>query len=152
MHLRHKSVKTSFRLVFFMMAVLNRAVLAFLISGMIAGDCFLSHTRYPPIDSPSPFLVRRRFDILVFVMLRQSLTDLILATNTEGSGKAASCVRAFDMFGPILAKHDPKPIVGGSTWHDFSFADIYALYEWMSADDRKKLKSYRQQLVGKGKR
>lgn len=40
-------------------------------------------------------------------------------------GKAASCVRALDMLGPILAKHYPKPIVGGSVWHGFSLADIH---------------------------
>ena len=38
-------------------------------------------------------------------MLRQSFTDFIFATNTDGSGKAASYVRALDMLGPILAKH-----------------------------------------------
>ena len=32
--------------------------------------------------------------------------------NTDGSGKAASCVRALDMFGPILTKHYPNPIIG----------------------------------------
>ena len=45
-------------------------------------------------------------------MLRQSFTDFIFATNTDGSGKAASCVRALDMFGPILTKHYPNPIIG----------------------------------------
>ena len=29
-------------------------------------------------------------------------------------GKAASYVRAFDMLDPILTRHYPKPIVGGS--------------------------------------
>ena len=38
-------------------------------------------------------------------MLRQSFTDFIFATNTDGSGKAASYVRALDMLGPILTKH-----------------------------------------------
>ncbi len=60
-------------------------------------------------------------------MLRQSFTDFIFATNTDGSGKAASYVRALDMLGPILAKHYPKPIVGGSVWHGFSLADIHAV-------------------------
>ena len=46
-------------------------------------------------------------------MLRQPVTDFIFATNTDGGGKAAFCVRALDMLGPI---HYPKPIVGGSTW------------------------------------
>ena len=35
-------------------------------------------------------------------MLRQSFTDFIFAMNTDGSGKAASYVRALDMLGPIL--------------------------------------------------
>ena len=45
-------------------------------------------------------------------MLRQSFTDFIFVTNTDGSGKAASCVRALDMLGPILTKHYPNPITG----------------------------------------
>jgi hypothetical protein len=47
-------------------------------------------------------------------MLRQSFTDFIFATNTDGSGKAASYVRALDMLGPILTKHYPTPIFDGS--------------------------------------
>ena len=31
--------------------------------------------------------------------LRQAFTDFIFATNTDGSGKATSCVRALDMPG-----------------------------------------------------
>ena len=65
-----------------------------------------------------------RFGILVFAMLRQPFTDFILATNTDGSGKAVSYVRALDMLGPV---HYPKPIVGGSMWHSFSLADIHAV-------------------------
>ena len=60
-------------------------------------------------------------------MLGQSFTEFIFATNTDGSGKAASYVRALDMLGPILTKHYPKPIVGGSAWHGFSLADIHAV-------------------------
>ena len=48
------------------------------------------------------------------MMFRQSFTDFIFAMNTDGSGNAASYVRALDIFGPILAKHYPKQIVGGS--------------------------------------
>ena len=65
---------------------------------------------------------------------RQSFTDFIFATNTDGSGKAASYVRALDIFGPILAKHYPKPIVGGSVWHGFSLADIHAIREWVCTE------------------
>ena len=35
--------------------------------------------------------------------LRQSFQEFIFSTNTDGSGKAASYVRALDMLGPILA-------------------------------------------------
>ena len=38
-------------------------------------------------------------------MLRQPFTDFIFATNTDGSSKAASYVRALDMLGPILTKY-----------------------------------------------
>ena len=74
----------------------------------------------------SPFHSSCRFDILLPAMLRQSFTDFVFATNTDGSGKAASYVRALDMLGSILTKHYPKPIVGGSMWHSFSLADIHA--------------------------
>ena len=66
-----------------------------------------------------------RFDILFPVMLRQSFTEFIFATNTDGSGNAVSYIRALDMLGPIQAKHYPKPIVGGSMRHSFSLADIH---------------------------
>ena len=45
-------------------------------------------------------------------MLRQSFIDFIFATNTDGSGKAASYVRALDMLEPILTKHC------GAMWKD----------------------------------
>ena len=44
-------------------------------------------------------------------MLKKAFSDFIFATNTDGSGKAASYVRALDMLGPILTKHHPNPIV-----------------------------------------
>jgi len=47
--------------------------------------------------------------------LRQAFADFIFATNTDGSGKAASYVRALDMLGPILTKHYPNPIIGSET-------------------------------------
>jgi hypothetical protein len=47
-------------------------------------------------------------------MLRQSFIDFIFSTNTDGSGKAASYVRALDMLGPILTKHYPVKIINGS--------------------------------------
>ena len=40
--LRHKSVKTSFRIVSFVMIVLNLATLAYVIYGMTSGDWFFS--------------------------------------------------------------------------------------------------------------
>jgi len=69
--------------------------------------------------------------------LRQAFTDFIFATNTDGSGKAASYVRALDMLGPILTKHYPNPIIGGSMWHGFSLMDIHALHKWICAEMKK---------------
>ena len=84
-----------------------------------AGRRKVAQTFCPCFHSPC------RFDILFSAMLRQSFTDFIFATNTDGSGKAASYVRALDMLGPILPKHYPTPIFGGSVWHGFSLADIH---------------------------
>lgn len=70
-------------------------------------------------------------------MLRQSFTDFIFATNTDGSGKAASYVRALDMLGPILTKHYSKPIVGGSMWHSFTLSELKAIHEWLCVEARK---------------
>ena len=50
--------------------------------------------------------------------LQQSFTDFIFATNTDGSGKAASYVRALDMLGPILMKHYPVKIISGLMWRE----------------------------------
>ena len=70
-------------------------------------------------------------------MLKQAFTDFIFATNTDGSGKAASYVRALDMLGPILTAHYPRPIINGSMWHAFSLADLQALHKWICAEMRK---------------
>ena len=43
--LRHKSIKTSFRIVFFVMVVLNLAALAYVIYGMTTGDWSLLRVR-----------------------------------------------------------------------------------------------------------
>lgn len=45
-------------------------------------------------------------------MLRQAFAGFIFATNTDGSVKAASYVRALDMLGPVLTKCYPNPIIG----------------------------------------
>ena len=79
----------------------------------------IAQTFRPRFHSPC------RFDILLPVMLRQSFTDFIFGTSTDGSGKVASYVRALDMLGPILTKHCSKPIVGGAMRHSFSLADIH---------------------------
>ena len=68
---------------------------------------------------------------------KQSFSEFIFATNTDGSGKAASYVRALDMLGPILTKHCPIKVVNGSMWHGFSLADIHAVHEWMCAEMKK---------------
>ena len=41
---------------------------------------------------------------MVTFVLKQNFRDFIFSTNTDGSGKAASYVRALDMLGPILMK------------------------------------------------
>lgn len=43
--LRHKSVKTSFRIVFFVMVVFNLAALAYVIYGLTSSDWSLTHIR-----------------------------------------------------------------------------------------------------------
>ncbi len=44
---------------------------------------------------------------------------------TISGGKPAPCVRALDIPGSILTRRCPKPIVGGSMWHNFSLADLH---------------------------
>ena len=68
--------------------------------------------------------------------LRQSFQEFIFSTNTDGSGKAASYVRALDMLGPILTAHYPKPIIHGTMWHEFPLADLQALHKWICAEMR----------------
>ena len=48
--------------------------------------------------------IGRGFGIIVSTMLKQGFRDFIFATNTDGSGNAASYVRAFDMRGKGLAE------------------------------------------------
>ena len=69
--------------------------------------------------------------------MKKEFTDFIFATNTDGSGKASSYVRALDMLGPILTKHCPIKVVSGSMWHGFSLADIHAIHEWICAEMKK---------------
>ena len=70
-------------------------------------------------------------------MLKQDFKDFVFSTNTDGSGKAASYVRALDMLGPILTRHYPRPIVKGSMWHEFSLADLEAIHKWICAETKK---------------
>jgi hypothetical protein len=70
-------------------------------------------------------------------MMKQEFRDFIFATNTDGSGKASSYIRALDMLGPILTKHYPKPVVGGTMWHPFNMADIRDIYRWICTEMRK---------------
>ena len=69
--------------------------------------------------------------------LRRSFQEFIFSTNTDGSGKAASYVRALDMLGPILTAHYPKPIIHGTMWHEFQLADLEAIHKWLCAEARK---------------
>ena len=70
-------------------------------------------------------------------MLKQTFRDFVFSTNTDGSGKAASYVRALDMLGPILTRHYPRPIVKGSMWHEFTLADLEAIHKWICAETKK---------------
>ena len=70
-------------------------------------------------------------------MLKQSFRDFIFSTNTDGSGKAASYVRALDMLGPILTRHYPHSIINGTMWQRFSLADIQAIHKWICAEMKK---------------
>lgn len=70
-------------------------------------------------------------------MLKQAFQDFIFATNTDGSGKAASYVRALDMLGPILTAHYPMPIINGSMWHKFSPEELESIHKWLCAEARK---------------
>ena len=69
--------------------------------------------------------------------MKQAFRDYVFATNTDGSGKASSYIRALDMLGPILTKHYPKPVVNGSMWHSFPVADIEEIYRWVCREKRK---------------
>ena len=69
--------------------------------------------------------------------LRQSFTDFIFATNTDGSGKAASYVRALDMLGPILTKHYPVKIINGSMWQNFTLLEVHGIYDWICVEMKK---------------
>lgn len=69
--------------------------------------------------------------------IRRDFEDFIFSTNTDGSGKAASYVRALDMLGPILTRHCPCSAVNGSMWHPFSLADIEAIHKWICAETKK---------------
>ena len=70
-------------------------------------------------------------------MLKQNFRDFIFSTNTDGSGKAASYVRALDMLGPILTRHYPLPIIKGSMWHEFSVDELKAIHKWICAEAKK---------------
>ncbi len=70
-------------------------------------------------------------------MLKQEFRDFIFSTNTDGSGKAASYVRALDMLGPVLTRHYPRPVINGSMWCRLPLADIQAIHKWICAERQK---------------
>ena len=69
--------------------------------------------------------------------LKQSFVDFVFSTNTDGSGKAASYVRALDMLGPILTRHYPRQIINGSMWHEFSVDELKAIHKWICNEAKK---------------
>lgn len=70
-------------------------------------------------------------------MIRTSFAEFIFSTNTNGSGKAASYVRALDMLGPILTKHYPVPIINGSMWRNFTLPEVRGIYDWICVEMKK---------------
>ena len=75
-------------------------------------------------------------------MLRQSFTDFIFATKTDGSGKAVSYVRVLAMFGPVLTKHYPKPIVGGSRGASQGRGHVFQVAEENAVDNRQSMRKF----------
>ena len=76
-------------------------------------------------------------EVEVLMTFKQAFSDFVFSTNTDGSGKAASYVRALDMLGPILTVHYPKPIIHGSMWHEFSLVDLLEIHKWICSEMRK---------------
>ena len=69
-------------------------------------------------------------------MLRTEFKKFVERTNTDGSRKAVSYIRALDMLGPILAKHYPQAVVDGSIWHSFTQEEIMTLHRWICEETR----------------
>jgi hypothetical protein len=62
---------------------------------------------------PHSFVTRTAAEHAVGVsgfMLKQTFRDFVFSTNTDGSGKAASYIRALDMLGSILCSKKRKEI------------------------------------------
>ena len=92
------------------------------------------------MSKPHSFATRTAAEYAVGVdgiMLKQNFRAFVFSANTDGSGKAASYVRALDMLGPILTRHYPRPVVKGSMWHEFSLADLEAIHKWICAETKK---------------
>ncbi len=66
--------------------------------------------------------------------LRQAFTDFIFATNTDGSGKAASYVRALDMLGPILTEYNIVAFPEMRGPHERRKAELFALKDNFNKD------------------
>lgn len=66
--------------------------------------------------------------------LRQAFTDFIFATNTDGSGKAASYVRALGMLSPILEKYDIVAFPGMRESYERRKAELFALKDKFNKD------------------
>ena len=66
--------------------------------------------------------------------LQQAFTDFIFATNTDGSGKAASYVRALDMLGPILTEYDIVAFPEMRESYERRKAELFALKDKFNKD------------------
>lgn len=62
-------------------------------------------------------------------MFRPEFQRFVHESNTDGSGKADSYIRALDMLGPILTQHYPEPIIHGTMWREFSVDQLNRMHQ-----------------------
>ena len=63
--------------------------------------------------------------------LKDSFTAHIKSTNTKGSNKASSYIRAIELLNPILAEKAPSQFQPGNLWKCSSAKTIHALYTFI---------------------
>lgn len=70
-------------------------------------------------------------------MYREAFVRFVHESNTDGSGKADSYIRALDMMGPILTQHYPEPIIHGTMWRAFSVEQLNKMHRWLCEEAKK---------------